>query len=689
MKIKRSLAGLLAFVMMVSIVNIPVSAVDIEQDSFVMRASATVTVDGTTDQTVDVVLTANVDVTIIALEGAFSTKEAENTSYVSLTDFKSPVELKGTNYSATSNGMVVYADANLEGYTVAGNGNVMTAVYTVSKDTPTGNYTVQFGAINIQEYDFNQVENVVYTATISVTNTTESTSDGYTATLAGSATNGSPIRVGDTLKVDVGANLPFSATELTISYNKDLVSFTSASSGLGNVQVKDDKNGTLKLATYGAEKSADDKFELSFTAIRDGDASFAITKAAFGTGESAETADLTQAETPEDLEITIEKASFTVTLDPIFAGPEGVTDGEDYTFWPESATGAFHDYTLPIATLNDVPVVVVANDDGTWTVKNVNGDLVIKGSRTPKTYNVTTKINGDIVATYPDSATYGTDFTIDIPQNVAPGLEVGYNFALESVTVGGNAINVSDNVIPGAQVTGDIVISITQEEVAADQFSVTINSSEVTANKTTVNKGEDVTLTLTPEAGYLYEIQVNGTTVQFTDNKYTIENVQATVSVTVTKTLDVSTFDADEYVQLSEEPGEADNRLYLVTIGDQKIEGMTYTYNNQNMYWSTKYNAYAILVVGATAPTLANATLALIAVNEIPTIAYDYNVNGTDTVDANDAQLVYNMYNVQYSDFTANVTMKKFLEADVNGDKKLDVNDAQAIINEVLGLSAN
>ena len=341
----------------------------------------------------------------------------------------------------------------------------------------------------------------------------------------------------------------------------------------------------------------------------------------------------------------------------------------------------------PIATLNDVPVDVVANDDGTWTVKNVNGDLVIKGSRTHKTYTVTTKINGDIVETSPGSATYGTDFTIVIPQDVAPGLEVGYKFALESVTVGGNTINVSDNVIPGAQVTGDIVISITKEEVAADQFSVTINSSEVTADKTTVNKGGNVTLTLTPEAGYLYEIQVNGTTVQFTDNKYTIENVQETINVVVTKTLDVSKFATYEYVQLFEETGETDKLLYLVTIGDQQIAGKTYTYNDQNMYWSSKYNAYAILVVGTTAPTLAN--IELITVNEIPTIAYDYNVNGTDTVDANDAQLVYNMYNVQYSEFTANVTMKKFLEADVNGDKKLDVNDAQAIINEVLGLSAN
>jgi hypothetical protein len=53
-------------------------------------------------------------------------------------------------------------------------------------------------------------------------------------------------------------------------------------------------------------------------------------------------------------------------------------------------------------------------------------------------------------------------------------------------------------------------------------------------------------------------------------------------------------------------------------------------------------------------------------------------------VDANDAQLVYNMYNAMYSAFTEQVTMEKFLCADVNGDAVINVNDATAIINMLL-----
>ncbi len=49
----------------------------------------------------------------------------------------------------------------------------------------------------------------------------------------------------------------------------------------------------------------------------------------------------------------------------------------------------------------------------------------------------------------------------------------------------------------------------------------------------------------------------------------------------------------------------------------------------------------------------------------------------------NDAQLVYDIYNAQYGDFTT-VSMLKFLRADVNGDKTVDVNDSAAIIGSIL-----
>ena len=54
-------------------------------------------------------------------------------------------------------------------------------------------------------------------------------------------------------------------------------------------------------------------------------------------------------------------------------------------------------------------------------------------------------------------------------------------------------------------------------------------------------------------------------------------------------------------------------------------------------------------------------------------------MNLTNAADINDAQLVWNMYNAEYSDFQK-VNVRKFLEADMTADGKLDTADAAAII---------
>ena len=55
-----------------------------------------------------------------------------------------------------------------------------------------------------------------------------------------------------------------------------------------------------------------------------------------------------------------------------------------------------------------------------------------------------------------------------------------------------------------------------------------------------------------------------------------------------------------------------------------------------------------------------------------------YDVNMTDTLDANDAQLVYDMYNKKYDDFEW-INIQRFLNADVDGNRKITVKDAAAV----------
>jgi hypothetical protein len=276
-----------------------------------------------------------------------------------------------------------------------------------------------------------------------------------------------------------------------------------------------------------------------------------------------------------------------------------------------------------------------------------------------------------------------------MPANQEAGTTDGYRYEL-TVTMGGKTytgytINGQTYTIPGGDITDGIYIKIDKITVAANQFEVEIGgtyASAVTANAYTVAAGGNVTLTLTPDAGYVYEIKVNGQKVEFVNNQYTINNVQANVTVeVVSKTLNLDIFESGKFLTVD------GTNVYLVLAKIQKIEGYTYTYNDNYMYWSDKYEAYAIVVFGQ--PEITAETIALVKVDVIPTVVYDGDVNGTTNVDANDAQLVYNIYNAQYDAFSAAVTMEKFLEADMTGDKKIDSGDAAFIINQILGISNN
>ena len=103
------------------------------------------------------------------------------------------------------------------------------------------------------------------------------------------------------------------------------------------------------------------------------------------------------------------------------------------------------------------------------------------------------------------------------------------------------------------------------------------------------------------------------------------------------------------------------------------------------MFWSEKYKAYAYLVISNTELTKAEAAKKVTQASAAKTeLAYDGDVNLTGTVDVNDAQLVWNMYNAKYEDFNT-VSMRKFLEADLNGDHELTTADAAAVISKLLG----
>ena len=162
--------------------------------------------------------------------------------------------------------------------------------------------------------------------------------------------------------------------------------------------------------------------------------------------------------------------------------------------------------------------------------------------------------------------------------------------------------------------------------------------------------------------------------------KYSIPGSKVTgdITINVTKTPKAPLkVEVEEYVKLD------GKTMYLVTAKGTPGEGKTYNYGDSVMYHSDKYGAYCFLVIDDK-PLTAEAAKEHISPVKAESVNVDYgmDVNMSGIVDANDSQLVYNMYNVKYADF-GEIGMEKFLRADVNFDKKINVQDAEGIMGYI------
>jgi len=654
-----------------------------------LTAANGVTVDGTASETVQVYFQSIGAQNTYSLEADWSLKETSGTSYLTLTSLTAGAGATPTENSA-STGRVYWTDTSYSNPVVTeAGGTVWTATYTVAADTPTGTYPVTLTG-TATDSSYNTASFGTLTANISVTNTSGAAVSGsYTAQLSGSA---SEATVGSTVYVNVivggDDHTSFNAAELEISYTEEYLTFDSASSTLNGAAVED-SNGTLTLVDRGDAQTMGTAYTMAFTAKAKGAASVTLDSAAFGTAAEAESKNLIPATRgTTEVAVTVKNQPWNVTLPSIFQGNEKAVDGAAYTF-SKAADGTYYDYTDVTATMAGSSCNVTDNGDGTWTIANVTGPLVISGNRTAKQFDVT--ITGDTEANDGEKATYNTPYTFTLADDKLPTTEAGYTYALDSVTIGGNPYTgyTKDDrtyTIPGTDITGAIEIVITKTDVAADQFTVNVTGTGTgdAAVVSPVKKGENAVLTLSKDPLYDYTVTATmgdgaATVVDNGNGTYTVSGVTANVVFTVTKTVVVTGVYNKEFVTLD------GSEMWLITIGsaETKDDGKVYTYDGNNMFWSDEYQAFCWLEIGTAAPAVTADKFAIVTGSAVA-VSYEKDVNKTGVVDANDAQLVYNIYNTGYSTFDT-VDREKFLRADVNGSKTITVDDAAAIVDQILG----
>lgn len=495
--------------------------------------------------------------------------------------------------------------------------------------------------------------------------------------------SGSTVSVGQTANVTCTVTSDtastYNAYQLTVTYDSGKLTYAGINT---DATVLDDKAGNLTIIGFGADRTCGtDDLVLTFTAKAAGTANVTLTSAKIDASGNASGADALAANIAGGL--TVIKVNYSVTLGEDFTGDNTVEPGKDYTF---SAKDTHYDYTID-ARMGSSTADVIDNGDGSYTIKNVTGNLTITDTKTPKSYTVTVEGTGKADVTAAAAATYQTAYTFTLTKDEAYTYEV-------TVTVDGTAYTptlAADGktyTIAGADVTGNIVITVTKDLKPVTTTEITFTgsgSADVKGGTTqTAENGKDFTFKLNADADYDYTVKLGTETLTpDTSGNYTIPGAKITgtaLTVTVEKTAkQTAEVNVYEYIKLD---GKA---IYLVTASGTVADGKVMAYDGSAMFWSEKYKAYAYLVISNTELTKAEAAKKVTQASATKTsIAYDGDVNLTGKIDVNDAQLVWNMYNAKYEDFNT-VSMRKFLEADLNGDHKLTVLDAAAVITKMLG----
>lgn len=664
----KGIAFFLSMIMCLSFIT-PVHAAN---HTAVLTPNTTSVSQSSTDQTVNLTLDLSGTVTCSAFQ--FKTKTLTDISVVG-------VSLNGTELEAG----VPSTNAAYKTILWRYNGNQVTTStlgtiqVKIPANTPAGNYPVEIESGSVV-FGSGDTVTSVSGAIIQVTEAADDpvVSDGsYTASVSAPAS----ATVGDTdveFAIQVSGD-SFAAAQLAFTYDHSRLSLVKVAPGSWNEAA----DGTVTVIEYGTKKTTPHTYTATFTALSHGRASVTLNNAYFGNAESAESENAAAADiTVASASVLITNRIFNVTLPQIFIGEKTVEEGADYTFKP--ADDIRYEYkNVKVSVNGGEAVPLIAAADGSYTVEDVAGDLVITGTRTEKSYTITFETGSGVSVPDPDTVTYGTDYQFDIPE------ETNYDVTITSMKIGKTDVEytVSDGVvtIPGEEIIGDIVVTMDRKRNNATVILEGTASGLLSGNAT-AKPGEDFTVTLDRDDRYAYVVvaTINGEEVDLTQNgdAYTIAGnlIKAgdNIEFSVEKTLRTDKLSVERYLQVD---GAA---LYLVKNSVTREDKNVYIYDSTEMFWSEEYNAYCCLVVADTLDEAKSGVLELKTGTDAA-LTYSMDANQSGKVDINDAQFVYNLYNAQYSGFTAVVTMEKMLYADINCDGVVNVNDAQLIVNNILG----
>lgn len=555
--------------------------------------------------------------------------------------------------------------------------------------------------------------------------TVPKTETGYSVSMGADqqVVSGQQVRIPVTVASSEKNITGFNAYDMTFTYDPAALTLNTTSNAAANLTVEDN-NGTVRVRRYGAPLALGEALALEFTAKATATSTVTLTNAKFDLDANSINFDAPDAAI-SDADTVVNANNFTVTLPDAFTSDETrlVPNGGSFTFKP---VDSHYTYTFTVKMGDSVTEGLTFGANDTYTIENISGNVEVTCTgKTPKQYDVEYVFFDDKdpllqkdVTKGPEKATYLEDYSVTVTPRAGLSYAIHYEIRYPngtrsdqvSLTPVANADGTITYTIPGSKIDGTVYFLIstrTYDEARGYAVLVTGNGAEDQApgNGTSVprdmpyylklNERENCTYTVTAYYQPIDSITAvnmpakvrslgNGTYV-VDPTPYTKLSGYAPTWRLVVNVEKVSQ-NAEEvsvsrYLELN------DKTMMLITVKGTPEGGKAFTYDGNTMYKVNAYGTdqYAWLVIVDKGQTLtqeeAAAKVAISAADNVVTITPSSDVNRTGKVDVNDAQLVYDMYNGTYSNFTQ-VSVEKFLRADVNATKAVDHADAVAIVNQ-------
>lgn len=726
-KVKKILACVLAFVMLVSAIPAVYAAGDNAGMSFLF--------DNTTPNpgdTITVLVTVDSDFSAaMGYESSFFfDKELLTVEKIEI--LGTPVSNLTTVDKANTDGRVRFAEYNNDyDETIANNrvrnlkGNFAKITLKVSEyaggKTATGR-TDGMAWDDMDEFILEWKGN--YSLSIQGSATAKPTATGYTVSMGADQqlVSGQKVRIPVTVASSEKNITGFNAYDMTFTYDPTALTLNTKTGDAANLTVEDN-DGTVRVRRYGATQALGEALALEFTAKATATSTVKLTNAKFDLDANSINFDAPEA-TISDADTVVNANNFTVTLPDAFTSDETrlVPNGGSFTFKP---VDSHYTYTFTVKMGDTVKEGLTFGANDTYTIGNISGNVEVTCTgKTPKQYDVE-YVFGDKdpllekdVTKGPDKATYLEDYSVIVTPRAGLSYWIHYEIRYPngtrsdqvSLTPVANADGTITYTIPGSKIDGTVYFIIstrTNDEYPGYAVLVTGNGAEDQApgNGTSVprdmpyylqlNERENCTYKVTAyyqPLGSITAVNMPAKVRSLGNGKYVVDPIPYNklsgyaptwrLVVNVEKvSQNAEEVSVSRYLELN------DKTMMLITVKGTPEGGKAFTYDGNTMYKVNAYGTdqYAWLVIVDKGQTLtqekAAAKVAISAADNVVTITLGFDVNMTGKVDVNDAQLVYDMYNGTYSDFTK-VSVEKFLRADVNATKVVDHTDAVAIVNQ-------